>query len=524
MNTFLNKFQYNLNIFYLIFIFFFSFLVNFYYSKIGVYPVDTFLHYDPGYKILRQEYPVKDFWVASGFVVDFFQSIFFKIFGVNWSAYVFHSSLFNSIISLTTYYFFISLKIRRFECLIYTLCFSILAYTISGTPFVDQHSTFFLLLATFSIHFAFQNASKRYLWILAVVFFFLSFLSKQVPTAYALILQGLLILVYVIKEKKKDIFILILSASVSIIFFFLLILLILKISFIDFYYQYILFPTTIGSDRYEFFNKSPEIFFNQYKYIFLPISLLFIIKLKEKTNKENSINKTQIYQYLLLLSFTLCLVLHQLMTKNQIFIYFLIPIIFALLSKEIIHNNVKYSKVLNIFVLICVVLLTLKYHLRFNETRKFHELSSTNLNNFISAESLDQSLKGLKWINSLHKEEPSLEISFIKEGAKELINIDQKINVMLITNYSFLESVTEKNLHMPSRAFTFDGTTIPLLGSRMYERYKTFFTNILAINNIERIYLFNHEKIPEKVIEDYLPAKCFEKKNETIFKIYFIKC
>ena len=61
MNTFSNKFQYNLNIFYLIFIFFFSFLVNFYYSKIGVYPVDTFLHYDPGYKILRQEYPVKDF-------------------------------------------------------------------------------------------------------------------------------------------------------------------------------------------------------------------------------------------------------------------------------------------------------------------------------------------------------------------------------------------------------------------------------------------------------------------------------
>ena len=65
---------------------------------------------------------------------------------------------------------------------------------------------------------------------------------------------------------------------------------------------------------------------------------------------------------------------------------------------------------------------------------------------------------------------------------------------MLITNYSFLESVTEKNLHMPSRAFTFDGTTIPLLGSKMYERYRNFFKNILAINNIERIYFLITKK------------------------------
>ena len=50
--------------------------------------------------------------------------------------------------------------------------------------------------------------------------FFSSFLSKQVPTAYAVIV-GLLILVYVIKEKKKDIFLLILIASVSISFFYL---------------------------------------------------------------------------------------------------------------------------------------------------------------------------------------------------------------------------------------------------------------------------------------------------------------
>ena len=59
----------------------FSFFINWNYAKIGVFPVDTFLHYDGAYKILNGEYPIKDYWVVSGVFVDFLQAFFFKLFG-----------------------------------------------------------------------------------------------------------------------------------------------------------------------------------------------------------------------------------------------------------------------------------------------------------------------------------------------------------------------------------------------------------------------------------------------------------
>ena len=53
-----------------------SFFINFYYARIGVFPIDTFLHYDAAYRILTNEYPVRDFWVVSGLTVDFLEAFF----------------------------------------------------------------------------------------------------------------------------------------------------------------------------------------------------------------------------------------------------------------------------------------------------------------------------------------------------------------------------------------------------------------------------------------------------------------
>ena len=48
-----------------------------------------------------------------------------------------------------------------------------------------------------------------------------------------------------------------------------------------FYTQYLDYPASIGSDRYGKFTKSFEIFFNQYKFLFLPIILILFIKFKK---------------------------------------------------------------------------------------------------------------------------------------------------------------------------------------------------------------------------------------------------
>ena len=122
MNLFIK--DYNLKIISIIFIIIFSFGNNYYYSNIGAFPIDTFLHYDSAYRILKNELPIRDFWVVSGIVVDLIQSIFFWIFGVNWNSLVIHSSILNSIICIFTYYFFLNLGINKLRSLIYTLCFS----------------------------------------------------------------------------------------------------------------------------------------------------------------------------------------------------------------------------------------------------------------------------------------------------------------------------------------------------------------------------------------------------------------
>ena len=55
---------------------FFSFFFNFWVSNNGVFPIDTFLHYDSASKILNGEVPVRDYWVIHGITLDYIQSIF----------------------------------------------------------------------------------------------------------------------------------------------------------------------------------------------------------------------------------------------------------------------------------------------------------------------------------------------------------------------------------------------------------------------------------------------------------------
>ena len=62
---------------FIIFLFLFSSIVNQYYGNIGVFPIDSFSHFDSGYRILLGEYPFKDFWAVSGPLIDYIQALFF---------------------------------------------------------------------------------------------------------------------------------------------------------------------------------------------------------------------------------------------------------------------------------------------------------------------------------------------------------------------------------------------------------------------------------------------------------------
>ena len=59
--------------------------INYFFSNIGVYPIDTFSFFDSGYLITKGYHPIRDFWVISGLLIDYIQALFFLIFGNNWN-------------------------------------------------------------------------------------------------------------------------------------------------------------------------------------------------------------------------------------------------------------------------------------------------------------------------------------------------------------------------------------------------------------------------------------------------------
>ena len=90
----------------------FSFSINFHYANIGVMPNDSFVLYNGGYRVLSGYIPFKDYWLVTGPLLDYLNAFFFLIGGISWKSYITHSSLFNLIISLSTYFFFHNIKIK----------------------------------------------------------------------------------------------------------------------------------------------------------------------------------------------------------------------------------------------------------------------------------------------------------------------------------------------------------------------------------------------------------------------------
>ena len=88
------------------------------------------------------------------------------------------------------------------------------------------------------------------------------------------------------------------------------------------------------------------------------------------------------------------------MTKNQILIFFLIP--FCLGVSHYFFKKYYDKKFMTYLFMSVLIFSTIKYHLRFNENKKFMELNNVNLNLAVNAENLDNSLAGLKWITHIN--------------------------------------------------------------------------------------------------------------------------
>ena len=166
-------------------IFIFGVLICHYTGNRGIFPIDSFSHYDSGYRILNGEHPFRDYWIVSGFFIDYVQSVIFYLLGTNWQVYLLNASILNGLAALLVYKLFNKLGLDFKLSFFYAICFAILAYPSSGTPFVDHHSTLLSLVAIIFLILALEKNKILY-WSLIPIFLFFAFLSKQVPAAYIL--------------------------------------------------------------------------------------------------------------------------------------------------------------------------------------------------------------------------------------------------------------------------------------------------------------------------------------------------
>ena len=265
-----------------------------------------------------------------------------------------------------------------------------------------------------------------------------------------------------IKKKIEDF----IYFSCGAIFFIIILALFLtaqEISIGDFILQIFIFPPSIGVDRYENYDLNFKNIILNYTFIYLVFIPIIIV---------NCINLVKIKNYFLTNDFKIFLVLfifissnlfHQIYTKNQVYIFSLIPILIGFLfyyKKFIRYKILNYG---TYFLLLFCFFITVKYHVRYNIERKFHELSEVQISNAIDAKIINKKFLNLKWISPNFKK-PSEEVDIIKDFFNILKKDKQK--KMLISEYNFYSSLLKESLHTPSRIF--DLISYPRINSKYY--------------------------------------------------------
>ena len=493
-------------------IFIYSYFVNWQSGNIGVIPIDSFGFLDTGYSITKGHLPIRDFWIFTGLLVDYMEAAFLFLFGNNWNSHLAHSSFMNILATTGLYLFLKEYELKLTHIVFYCLSFATLCYPLSGTPFAYIHAYIFSLLAIFNLLIAIKK-KNRILWFLFPYICFFAFLSMQTPTAYILIILFLFIFYYFLKEEDFESFKFFLYGIFSSTLLFFFFLLFTKTPIINFLYQYILFPLTIGEGRI----SSKEIayislldqlnfkrLFGEFKFIhFLLLPLIFIsIKNFKKENKN-----LNILNFLIIFS-VLAFFFNQLITANQIYIFSLIPVLAA-----VIHVNLNYLKIdpkVFYIILFIVIVATVKFHFRFNIDRKFHDLESVDKSKAIQANSIDKNFKNLKWISKL--DEPKNELKVIEEAFKTIGN--DKREKSLITHYQFMSTFLDKPLHILNRWYLWDNNTHPTENHKYFEVYKSLINKNIKKNEIKVIYLLGQKnEINFKNVKNYFTEMCFESKT-----------
>ena len=330
----------------------FSFLINKHYANYGVEPGDTFVLYNGGYKVLNGYVPFIDYWLTTGPLLDYLNALFFIFLDVNWQAYTTHSSVFNVLIGISTFFFLKNFNINILLCFFYSATLSLMMYPVVGTPFVDHHSTIFMVISFYLFSIAIKDKKYKFFIFIPSILLF-SFLSKQTPASYGIIVLTILSLIEIF--SRRDLSILkfgILGVFLAIIIFSLFIFL-TKIPLDSFLDQYIFYGSSIGTFRLHNFDFDLFGILHQYKFLLASSFLLFLLSLNIYLKDKILSNFLSIIS-IILLSFIL--LFHQLLTLNENFIFFLAPLLLGLSHSCLARLELNKNIFQYILILFCILL------------------------------------------------------------------------------------------------------------------------------------------------------------------------
>jgi len=513
----LNKFN---NLLLVIILTFFSLAINLYYGYRGIFPQDSFLHFDAAYNILNDHHPFRDFYSISGVFVDYLQAFFFYFFGVNWFAYILHAGAINCLLSIFSFILFNSLGLPKIYSFIYSIGISIIAYTSAGSPFTDYHGIIFSLLSVYLLIFFFIKKNKLLLFFLPI-FLFCSFLSKQIPAAYIIVFSSLVLFFYFINNfQLKEIIFFFLGCLTS-LFFFIFYLIFFKINFSDFLIQYFLFPISIGKARSAILNINFfEIIIN-FKFIFFIITPLIFLNIMIFLKKQEKYNNIFLIINCIV-GAVLIFIYSQLLTKNQTIIFFLIPVLMAFFHS---YYFLIFKRKYFLFFMILLTFYSIsKYHFRYNENKYFMDFKKFDIKYASNAGHIDNIFYRLKWLTPFeYYNKSNKEVTLLKE-TKDFINLNKdKDSAIFITDYLFFSAIT--NHKIPSPVKWYDNVIIPEKDSKYYNYYRNFFIDKIIKNNVKNIYLIGN-KNKDIFISFFIEKDCVvSKKINYLLSIYNIeKC
>ena len=516
----------NIKIFLFLLLGIFSILINNHYGNIGIFAIDSLGFFDTAYSILLDKHPFKDFWIFSGPLVAYIQAAFFKLFGLKWSSYVLHASVFNLIISTFVFFTLNKHGLNIYLSFFYSLSFAILCYPVAGTPFAYQHSYILSLISILTLTLAIKTKSNLY-WFLLPIFMVLAFLSMQVPSSYINFIIIVVSIFYFVKNFNNRNFYYFIYGCLLILFLIILYFVSFQIPLNDFIVQYILFPLTIGSERFSgqeqaFVSFSSKFTFRglvgHFKFIHIVNTALIVITFLKYFKKSHFIlTKDEVIINIIIIFSSIAFILHQLITANQTFIFSLIPMLagFVHIYLQKYYSN---NKIIQLFFIFLIIFTSVKYHNVYNEKRKFMELQHADLSRTVDAALIDEKFNNLKWLTPFYPKNPNKEIGLIKNAIQILKNDKRK--KMMITHYQFFSLVLEEDLNIPNRWNLYHPNIYPIKENKYVGYYKDFFNRNLKLNKVEVIYIMKshpEESIRIEQFKKHLTDICF--KNEVLSEL-----